>query len=221
MAAFGTDFGCAARLYNINNMRFSLLSFLLVGLLSFHLANAQNQDYLKEIQEYRKEQNEEFLNPDKSPLTAKERKEFKGHDFFAIDEAYRVKARFEPTPDSKPFPLNTSKGTSRLYKRIGILHFEIKGEPYTLEAYLQIQRFTIPGQKVYVFLPLVDATTGESTYGAGRYLHYEGIPEGTDWIIDFNKLYNPYCAYSDKYECPMVPEPNHLPIAVEAGVKGF
>ncbi|WP_176699988.1 DUF1684 domain-containing protein [Roseivirga seohaensis] len=177
--------------------------------------------YIEEIQAYRKEQNAEFLNPSKSPLTAQERKEFKGHDFFPIDENYMVQARFEPTPDSKPFPLYTSKGTTQLYKRIGILHFELKGKPYTLEAYLQIQRFTIPGQKTYVFLPLIDSTTGESTYDAGRYLHYEGIPEGTDWVIDFNKLYNPYCAYSDKYECPMVPEPNHLPIAVEAGVKGY
>ena len=202
-------------------MRFLFLSVILLCLFSFEPINAQNVSYIEEIQAYRKEQNAEFLNPSKSPLTAQERKEFKGHDFFPIDEDYRVQARFEPTPDSKPFPLNTSKGTTQLYKRIGILHFELKGKPYTLEAYLQIQRFTIPGQKTYVFLPLIDATTGESTYDAGRYLHYEGIPEGTDWVIDFNKLYNPYCAYSDKYECPMVPEPNHLPIAVEAGVKGY
>ena len=202
-------------------MRFLFLSVVLLCLFSFEPINAQNVSYIEEIQAYRKEQNAEFLNPSKSPLTAQERKEFKGHDFFPIDEDYRVQARFEPTPDSKPFPLNTSKGTTQLYKRIGILHFELKGKPYTLEAYLQIQRFTIPGQKTYVFLPLIDATTGESTYDVGRYLHYEGIPEGTDWVIDFNKLYNPYCAYSDKYECPMVPEPNHLPIAVEAGVKGY
>ncbi|WP_323756842.1 DUF1684 domain-containing protein [Roseivirga sp.] len=202
-------------------MRFLLLSVLLFGLFPFVGLNAQSASYIKEIQAYQKELNEEFLNPDKSPLTANEQKEFKGHDFFDIDEAYRVNAKFEPTPDSKPFPLNTSKGTSQLYKRIGILHFELKGKPYTLEAYLRIQSFAIPGQKTYVFLPLVDATTGEDTYGAGRYLHYEGVPEGTAWVIDFNKLYNPYCAYSDKYECPMVPEPNHLPIAIEAGVKGY
>jgi len=202
-------------------MRSLLLSVLLFGLLPFVGLKAQSPSYVNEIQTYQKELNEEFLNPDKSPLTANEQKEFKGHDFFPIDEAYRVIAKFEPTPDSKPFPLNTSKGTSQLYKRIGILHFELMGKPYTLEAYLRIRSFAIPGQKTYVFLPLVDATTGDSTYGAGRYLHYEGIPEGTVWIIDFNKLYNPYCAYSDKYECPMVPEPNHLPIAIEAGVKGY
>jgi uncharacterized protein (DUF1684 family) len=179
------------------------------------------QDYTHEIEEYRKEQNAEFLNPEESPLTRQQRRKFKGHDFYPADEAYRVVARFEATPDSKPFPLGTSKGRSRLYKRIGILHFELKGKPYTLEAYLQVQSFAMKQQTVYVFLPVVDETTGNETYGAGRYLHYEGIPEGTEWVIDFNKLYNPYCAYSDNYDCPKVPEPNHLPIKIEAGVRGY
>lgn len=181
---------------------------------------AQESSFLSEIEKYRKEQNEEFLNPDKSPLSPEERSAFEGHEFFEADEAYRVTARFEPTPNDKPFPLGTSKGGTQLYKRIGILHFELGGRPYTMEAYLQVQRFRIPGQKPIVFLPLVDETTAVTTYGGGRYLHYEGIPEGTEWVIDFNKLYNPYCAYSDKYECPMVPEANHLPIAIEAGIKG-
>ncbi len=181
---------------------------------------AQEKSFYKDIEKYREEQNAEFRNPEKSPLTAKEISEFKGHDFFPASESYRVKARFEATPDSKPFPLGTSKGTTRLYKRIGILHFELEGEPLTLEAYLRVQRFSLPGQKTYVFLPVMDETTGVTTYGAGRYLHYEGIPEGTEWVIDFNKLYNPYCAYSDRYECPKVPAANHLSIAIKAGVRG-
>jgi uncharacterized protein (DUF1684 family) len=98
----------------------------------------------------------------------------------------------------------------------------LKGQPYTLEAYLQVQRgFAPKPAKTYVFLPVIDKTTGEETYGAGRYLHYEGIPEGSEWVIDFNKLYNPYCAYSDRYDCAKVPEANHLPIAIEAGMKDY
>ncbi|OEK01854.1 hypothetical protein BFP97_10155 [Roseivirga sp. 4D4] len=198
---------------------FKVFSFMIFMMLLKPIM-AQEYSFLEEIAQYREEQNAEFLNPDKSPLTPKERVEFKGHEFFEADEAYRVYARFEATPNDRPFPLGTSKGGTQLYKRIGILHFELKGKPYTLEAYLQVQRFRIPNQKPIVFLPLVDKTTGDTTYGGGRYMHYEGIPEGAEWVIDFNKLYNPYCAYSDKYECPMVPEPNHLPIAIEAGIKG-
>jgi len=196
---------------------------LLLGLSLIFCVNdllSQQSTFIQEIKKYRAQQNAEFLNPDKSPLTPEERSAFQGHEFFEADEAYRVKARFEPTPKDKPFPLGTSKGGTQLYQRIGVLHFQLKGEPYTLEAYLQVQRFSIPGQKPIVLLPLVDQTTGDITYGGGRYLHYEGIPEGTEWVIDFNKLYNPYCAYSEEYECPMVPEANHLPIAIEAGIKG-
>lgn len=201
-------------------MNRNLCYTVFVHLIFLSTLTAQENSFEKEIENYREEQNKEFLNPDKSPLTAAERENFKGHEFFPADEKYKIVARFEATPDSKPFPLGTSKGTTRLYKRIGILHFQLQEKELTLEAYLQVQRFKIPGQKVYVFLPIIDNTTGETTYGAGRYLHYEGIPEGKEWIIDFNKLYNPYCAYSDRYECPKVPEPNHLPIAIEAGVKG-
>lgn len=195
----------------------------LIGIivLSFSLVPIIAQDFEKEIEAYREEQNAEFRDPETSPLTKKEQRKFKGHDFYPADESYRVIARFEATPDSRPFPLGTSQGKSRLYKRIGILHFELKGKAYTLEAYLQSQGFGMRTQKVYVFLPLVDETTGGETYGAGRYLHYEGIPEGTEWVIDFNKLYNPSCAYSDRYDCPKVPEPNYLPIAIKAGIRGY
>ncbi len=181
----------------------------------------QDGNYLQEMKAWQEELNHEYLDPDKSPLSAQDRAGFTGHEFYPVQEKYRVKARFEPTPDSKPFLLETSKGTSKVYKRIGILHFQIDGNEHTLEAYVQQKRFRLPGEPTYVFLPLVDETTGNETYGAGRYMHYEGIPEGTEWIVDFNKLYNPYCAYSDRYECPKVPEANYLPIKVEAGIKGY
>jgi uncharacterized protein len=200
-------------------MKFLQGAFFYMLIFSVHVLTAQST-YEKEMEVYQEELNAEYRDKDKSPLSRKERLAFKGHDFFPIDEKYRVIAKFEPTPDAKPFPLGTSKGTTKIYKAIGKLHFELDGTPYVLEAYLEQKRFTIPGMKVYVFLPIIDETTGNSTYGAGRYLHYEGIPEGTEWVIDFNKLYNPYCAYSDNYECPMVPEANHLPISIEAGIRG-
>jgi len=182
---------------------------------------AQEKDYQAEMEAYRADQNAEFLDPQKSPLSNEQMKAFKGHDFYPVDERYRVEARFEATHDAKPFLLKTSKNGTQLYKRLGILHFELEGEKQTLEAYLQVRRFLPQGQKEIVFLPLIDATTGEETYGAGRYLHYEGVPEGETWVIDFNKLYNPYCAYNERYECPVVPAPNHLSIAIRAGVKDY
>ena len=194
---------------------------LIVLLICFTLPARAQTDYDKEITQYREDQNAEFLDPEKTPLSRKQRKSFKGHDFYPVDTAYRVEARFEATPRSRPFPLATSTGRQQIYRRLGMLHFELKGEEYTLEAYVPASRFAPTTQVQYVFLPIMDATTGETTYDAGRYLTYEGIPEGDTWIIDFNKLYNPYCAYSDRYSCPVVPESNHLPIAIEAGVKNY
>ena len=161
------------------------------------------------------------MNPETSPLSASEIKSFQGHEHFPINEAYRVQARFEPTPNSSPFSMGTNTGIMRLYRRIGILYFDLNGKQLTLEAYLKVHSFSMAAKMDYVFLPVIDKTTGKTTYGAGRYLHYEGIPEGDVWIIDFNKLYNPYCAYSNNYECPLVPEPNHLPVKIEAGVKDY
>lgn len=196
---------------------------LLVLLFSFIVlaSTAQDNVYLKEIEEYRTEKNAEFLDPNSSPLSAEQLKTFKGHDFFPVNEEYRVKARFEATPNSRPFSLPTTTGTTKLYRRIGILNFELEGQKLTLEAYLQVTSFAMRSSVEYVFLPVVDQTSGDTTYGVGRYLHFEGIPEGDEWIIDFNKLYNPLCAYSEDYVCPVVPKPNHLPIAINAGVKNY
>ncbi len=182
---------------------------------------AQDEDYETEIRVYRALQNAEFRDPQKSPLSAEQMENFIKHDFFPIDEAYKVNARFEATPDARPFPMSTSTGGKQIYRRLGILHFELNGKPQTLEAYLQVRRFMPQGQKEIIFLPVVDLTNGNETYGAGRYLHFEGVPQGTTWTIDFNKLYNPYCAYNDKYECPLVPEANHLDLKVKAGVKDY
>ena len=182
---------------------------------------AQDEDYETEIRVYRALQNAEFRDPQKSPLSAEQMENFIKHDFFPIDEAYKVNARFEATPDARPFPMSTSTGGKQIYRRLGILHFELNGKPQTLETYLQVRRFMPQGQKEIIFLPVVDLTNGNETYGAGRYLHFEGVPQGTTWTIDFNKLYNPYCAYNDKYECPLVPAANHLDLKVKAGVKDY
>lgn len=202
----------------LNQMkRILLLLFLCIA---FAL-QGQDNDYLKEMEAYRNAQNAQFLDANTSPLSEVERSQFTGHEFFPVNENYRVIAKFEATPNARPFPMKTSTGATQLYRRLGILHFTLEEKELSLEAYLRVQGFGMASKVNYVFLPVVDLTTGSTTYGAGRYLHFEGIPEGDEWIIDFNKLYNPLCAYNEQYECPLVPEPNHLPLAIEAGVKGF
>lgn len=195
-----------------------ILPLLFLTLLS---CQVQDDAYVKEIQAYQKEQNEAFLDPVSSPLTPEQQAGFDGHDFFPINSAYKVLARFEPTPEAKAFQMTTSNGGKQLYRRLGILYFDLNGEALTLEAYLKIQSFGLSSKVNYVFLPVADLTNGETTYSGGRYLHFEGIPAGDQWEIDFNKLYNPLCAYNERIECPLVPAPNYLPMKVEAGIKGY
>jgi len=76
------------------------------------------------------------------------------------------------------------------------------------------------GFEDYLFLPFSDTTNGNETYIGGRYIDCR-IQKDLEWTIDFNKAYNPYCAYNYKYSCPIVPMENDLPIAIIAGVKKF
>ena len=106
-------------------------------------------------------------------------------------------------------------------KRVfGVLSFMLKGEEYELSIYQGKDLMHREGFEDYLFLPFFDETNGDETYGGGRYIDAR-IPEGDIMTIDFNKAYNPYCAYNDKYSCPIVPRKNYLAMKVEAGVKAF
>lgn len=173
-----------------------------------------------DIEQFQRELNEEFRDPKISPLRDKDRKHFRGLDFFPADTTWQVKARLERTPDESPFfmPTTTERVTREV--RYGILNFEIDGKEYKLNVYQNQELITREGYEDYLFLPFSDATNGEETYGGGRYLDLR-IPRGEEIIVDFNKAYNPYCAYNKKYSCPIVPEENMLPVAIKAGVKAF
>ena len=112
--------------------------------------------------------------------------------------------------------------TDRLpeYVQYGVLKFTLRGEEYELKIYQNINLIEREGYEDYLFLPFLDDTNGEESYGGGRYIEAR-IPEGDTMEIDFNKAYNPYCAYNEKYSCPIVPRENYLPLKVEAGVKAF
>ena len=92
------------------------------------------------------------------------------------------------------------------------------GTEYTLNVYQSQQLSTDPDYADYLFVPFTDATNGESTYPSGRYLDLH-IPQGETVLLDFNRAYNPYCAYNARYSCPIPPAENHLEIPIKAGVK--
>jgi uncharacterized protein (DUF1684 family) len=142
--------------------------------------------------------------------------------FFPIDSSYRVIADFVRLENSPWFDFNTSGKNKQVFRRYGELHFAIDGKPLRLYAY-QSQYFL--GDKKYtnyLFAPFTDSTSAEETYGAGRYLDISILDiKDNKIIIDFNKAYNPLCAYSHDWECPLPPRENDLAASIKAGEKTF
>ena len=164
--------------------------------------------------------NAEFKDASKSPLKDKDRKDFKSLDFFKVDSTYVVTAKFERTPNETPFEMKTTTERLPVYVKYGIITFKLKGNDYQLNVYQNQDLMKNEGYDDYLFLPFLDDTNGEETYGGGRYIDLTA-PEADELVIDFNKAYNPYCAYNEKYSCPIVPRDNYLDLKVEAGVKNF
>jgi uncharacterized protein (DUF1684 family) len=194
--------------------------FLNIIVLISLMSCAQEKQALKGDTDWQREQNADFKDATKSPLKEKDRKTFKGLDFFVVDSSFVVTAKLTRTPEAKAFKMKTT--TERLpdYKQYGIITFKIKDKEYQLNIYQNLGLLTQEGYEDYLFLPFLDNTNGEESYGGGRYTEAR-IPEGDTIIIDFNTAYNPYCAYNKKYSCPIVPRDNYLDTRVEAGVKAF
>lgn len=181
---------------------------------------AQNKRPIQGETEFQREINANYKDASKSPLKNKDRRNFEGLDFFKFDSTYIVKANFKRTPNEKTFRMKTTTDRRPIYVKYGELTFSLKGEQFKLSIYQDQELIKEEDFEDYLFLPFLDETNGLESYGGGRYLDAK-IPKGNTMVIDFNKAYNPYCAYNDKYSCPIVPRKNYLKTRVEAGVKAF
>lgn len=195
-------------------MRFIL--HLLLFLLPF-VSNAQS--YEGQIDLYRSELKSKFEKDAFGPV----RKENVGYlAYYPVSQNFVVQAEVEILFGEKSFRMPTYDGTSNEYKRYALLHFEISGEKYTLTAYQSVALFQNPQYKDYLFLPFIDQTNGNETYAGGRYIELDASKVINGKItIDFNKAYNPYCAYSSGYRCPQPPAENSLNTQILAGEKTY
>jgi uncharacterized protein (DUF1684 family) len=169
---------------------------------------------------YWAEMEAEFRDPVHSPLTAEDRAHFEHLDRFAYDPRYRVMATFKPARKAKEFQMKTSTERLPLYRPYGTLAFTLDGRKFKLPIYQNVDLIKKAGYENHLFLPFTDLTNGDETYGGGRYIDLKGPITGPV-AIDFNVAYNPYCAYSDRYSCPIPPLENHIDAPVRAGVKKF
>ena len=195
-------------------------SIILACLLFLGFQLMAQDAYTTDILIHREAYKNDFLKNERSPLHSE--KELANIHFFAPDESYRVKAKFTRTPDAKAFDLATYSGITKPYIQYGWLNFSLNGQTHKLAIYQSLNLRVMPQYRDYLFLPFKDITNGESTYGGGRYLDFKvtDIQNG-ELIIDFNKAYNPWCAYADGYNCPIPPKENHLAIPVKAGEQNY
>ncbi|GAB4027724.1 DUF1684 domain-containing protein [Spirosoma koreense] len=142
--------------------------------------------------------------------------------FFAPDSTYRVMATLKLTPNAEPFDMPTYNGKTRPHVVYGILSFVLNGKKQQLTLYRNLNAIRIPEYRDYLFLPFKDATSGKETYGGGRYMDLrKGDIQDGRVTLDFNKAYNPYCAFQEGYPCPIPPKNNVLSIAIKAGEKAY
>ena len=154
-----------------------------------------------------------------SPLDDDQRAAFEGLNYFEDNEDLALVVEVARFADDEPLlEMSTNTGETRLYRRWGRFSFEVEGEEATLSIYSDVE-----GEEL--FMPFRDATNGSESYGAGRYMdsYRPGLrllPDGR-MEIDFNYAYNPYCAYSKQYSCPLPPRENWLSVPIRAGEKKF
>jgi uncharacterized protein (DUF1684 family) len=167
-----------------------------------------------------REEIDDFMQYDPhSPLEHGERDGFSGLNYYEENRAFVFEATVEHFPEDEPLVvMQTSTGDSREYRRWGRFSFEVEGQTVSLTIYSDAEGYDL-------FLPFKDKSNGEETYGAGRYMDNNRpglrLPDENRVIVDFNFCYNPWCAYSEYYSCPLPPRENWLPVAIRAGEKNY
>jgi len=164
---------------------------------------------MSELTEFRKNKDAFFKDHYQSPLDNLEKKSFTGLKYFPENPALRFDLEMEEYPNPERIIMPTSTGDEQEYWQVGQITFSVKDQPATLQVYQDVNGGDY-------FIPFVDASAPAETYGGGRYLEPSGLGDGR-LHVDFNMAYNPYCAYNDRWSCPLPPRQNRLAVRIEAG----
>jgi uncharacterized protein len=176
-----------------------------------------SEEYKQQILAARKDRDDYMRNNAESPF-ADSVEAFKGLSYFEPDEKFRISANLIPVENKKTVTLPTSDGLETRYLEYAYAEFSINGEACRL---LILEIMDMGPTRGTLFLAFADATSANETYGAGRYLDINKVPGSTAITLDFNKAYNPYCAYNDNFSCPFPPKENILNVAIRAGEKVY
>ena len=182
---------------------------------------AQTHDYQEESAAYRRQLSDTYKSGENKVLKGRQLKEFGHLNFYEFDPAFVVEARFEALSNDEVIQVATSTDRMGRYTKYGYLHFELKGKPFKLLVLESPSLKDDPEYYNYLSVFFTDQTNGHGSYKMGRYMELRS-PLKEPVMLNFNNTYNPYCAYSERFSCPIPPKENHLEIKVTAGVKeGF
>ena len=165
-----------------------------------------------ELESFRAAKDKFYGGDDRAPLTAVQQRDFQGLSYFPQNDSLVIKAGIDRNVQPGIVRMETTKGEQQEYRRFGVVHFEVDGRPAKLTLYASDHSHNL-------FLPFRDTTSGQETYGAGRYLDLH--THGDEVLIDFNYAYNPNCAYNPEWSCPLPPAENWLEVPIRAGEKAF
>lgn len=199
----------------------TLWTYLVGGLLVVGCGSEQGKeveevgfDSLSLLAERRLKDSVFRLSPE-SPIPPGERAHFTGLRYYPPSRDYVLPAVLEifPHQDTVELP-STKSGYSHRMVRYGVFHVGWADTVFRITVYKPLG-----AQPGLLFIPFKDVTTGTETYAGGRYLELEEQLDAEEYWLDFNRAYNPYCAYNHNYACPVVPPENVLPIPIRAGEK--
>lgn len=197
------------------NSTFIVLGVGAVLLIAFLFQWVLSDDtYLVDEAKWRRERNEMFKNSPESPVPDSLRASFDSLNWFPVSRNFKITAKFEANPKFERIKMPRSLGDPENYIVAGWLHFKVGAVDCKLTAYQPNEK-----DSKTLFIPFRDMTSGSTTYGGGRYIDTRRVENKV--LLDFNRAYNPYCVFNYGYACPVPPEENRLPVAIEAGEKDF
>lgn len=175
------------------------------------------KSWKQEIEREREEKDRYFKNAPQSPISIEERASFEGLNYYPLTEKLRFELALNEHKEKRTITVEDTQGGIQEYLRWGEFRFEIDKKEHALQAYKRSK------EEEWIWVPFKDKTSGKETYGAGRYIDLEPSRHKISgvWRLDFNRAYNPFCAYSQRYICPFIPPENWLEIPIRAGEKKY
>jgi uncharacterized protein (DUF1684 family) len=188
-------------------------------LVLFSLQYSHAQSFKKEYKQWKKSYKQNFRLDESSPLG---RIGIMRLRFFKPRENYRVTANLLPTNSKEIISFPTTTGKTMDYIAFAQACFKIYEQPCTLMVYKSAKALENDAYQNFLFIPFRDYTCGDECYGGGRYIDLLASDvKDNKLVIDFNRAYNPYCAYNEMYSCPVPPAENSLPLEVRVGEKKY